>query len=1208
MLSTAPTQLGRYKILDEIGRGAMGVVYLAKDPLIGRLVALKTFHMGSVIHGRELDMFRARFIREAQSAGILSHPNIVTIHDVVEESEEGATFIAMEYVRGTDLKEILYAEKRPGLEEVVNVVGQVAEGLDYAHSKGVVHRDVKPANILITQDRQVKLTDFGIARLDTSNLTLDGQLLGTPNYMAPEQIQGEETDHRADIFSLGVVLYEMLTGEKPFRGENVTVVTHRIVYDSYTPPEEHVGHLPERIQEVLARALAKDPDDRYARVRDLADELRVAVAASKAQERLNETQVILDPGSLEPPAPPPVPASSAGRRPEPPGVSPGARIAAAGAAAGRGLAAGVRRTAHRLLPPPERRPPLPRVLLVAAVTLVVASLLGGLLLFAASWSGSETQPRPQDLQRQRALPLLREAAGRLREGDPAAALVLLQEAEKVAPDIPRIRARRREVADQAHALDRLEERSNRVAQGLETARIAAEGGHWQEAREAAQTVLEIEPESDQAQQLVARSDAALAKLERRREAVAAGPSRKPPEPVPAAPAEAAAEDARPEPAAQPGGSGGRRAGGRSGARPPLLHRPSRGGSHDLPRPGAARPGDLPVLPAREPVPDRAHRRHRGQPLHRPLGARHLADPGRASRPPRDLPRARGQLPRWHDPSPGGSAGREPRALRAPRIAGPRGTDFAYRSGVTTGAAVTLDPALDFGRYELLREIGRGASGTVYLARDSLIGRDVAIKSFLGAAPPADRGHHGVHSLRDDLLREARSAGVLSHPNIVKVYDLVERPDRTVFMAMEYVRGRNLGELLAAGRRLDFERAVDLTTQVASALDYLHTMGVVHRDIKPANILIDESGQVKLTDFGIALLEKRPVGDDADLILGTPSYMAPEQLLGREVTRRADVYSLGVVLFEMLVGRRPFEGANVAEVVHQIVHAPLPDVSRELAGLSPRLGEVFERALAKDPEQRYASAGELAAMLRRILYRAAGEIDAGSASATQVLDRSLLGLPSGAGAEPASRWLGADGALRPRTLALLILAGALAGALATGAVLRSRGGTGPAGLAGREVAATSPGGGPGAAAGPAAEAGEPGVAGLPGKAQVAVELTSEASEGVVTIYADGLELLRRGFSYSRRGPRPYTREPSGGEFDEEIAVPAGTGSLWVYVARPREPARRLEVPGEFTAGTSQTLEIHVAADGEAAARLRPRPPPALPAPRAEAPAPRPVPPR
>src|SRR5262249_8804057 len=211
MLPLTPTKLGRYEIVDEIGKGAMGVFCLARDPLIGRLVALKTFRIGYSIRDAELEQFRARFIREAQSAGILSHPNIVTIHDVVERAEEGWAFIAMEYVHGTNPKAVLRDASRRALTDVAEILGQVAAGLDYAHSCKVIHRDIKPANILITTDNRVKITDFGIARLGTSNLTQEGQLLGTPNYMSPEQILGRDVDARADIFSLGVVLYEMVT-------------------------------------------------------------------------------------------------------------------------------------------------------------------------------------------------------------------------------------------------------------------------------------------------------------------------------------------------------------------------------------------------------------------------------------------------------------------------------------------------------------------------------------------------------------------------------------------------------------------------------------------------------------------------------------------------------------------------------------------------------------------------------------------------------------------------------------------------------------------------------------------------------------------------------------------------------------------------------------------------------------------------------------
>ncbi|MEA2599923.1 MAG: eukaryotic-like serine/threonine-protein kinase [Acidobacteriota bacterium] len=311
MLPLTPTKLGRYEITDEIGKGAMGVVYLARDPLIGRLVALKTFRIGYSVRDQEMEQFRIRFMREAQSAGILTHPNIVTIHDVVESSEEGMAFIAMEYVRGTNLKLLLQGDQALGLPFVLDVIAQVGDALDYAHSNRVVHRDVKPANILITTDNRVKITDFGIARLDSSNLTQEGQLLGTPNYMAPEQIQGKEVDHRADLFSLGVVLYELLTRHKPFQGENLTVVSHRIVYDHFTPPREYVQNLPPGLEPILMKALEKDPARRYQRAREMVDDLRRLVDASRQRDDLNETQSLSSTMVLPPPPVPTPPAAAA---------------------------------------------------------------------------------------------------------------------------------------------------------------------------------------------------------------------------------------------------------------------------------------------------------------------------------------------------------------------------------------------------------------------------------------------------------------------------------------------------------------------------------------------------------------------------------------------------------------------------------------------------------------------------------------------------------------------------------------------------------------------------------------------------------------------------------------------------------------------------------------------------------------------------------
>src|SRR5262245_10493730 len=289
MQPLTPNKLGRYEIVDELGKGAMGVVYLARDPLIGRLVALKTFRIGYSVKDQEMEQFRVRFMREAQSAGILTHPNIVTIHDVVEDSGDGLAFIAMEYVRGTNLKLLLQAEQQLSPQLVLDSTAQVADALDYAHANRVVHRDVKPANILITAENRVKITDFGIARLDSSNLTQEGQLLGTPNYMAPEQIQGKEVDSRADLFSLGVVLYEMLTRHKPFQGENLTVVSHRIVYDHFTPPREFVRELPPGIEPILDKALEKDPGRRYQRAKEMVDDLR-RVGGTLSGTDLNETQ------------------------------------------------------------------------------------------------------------------------------------------------------------------------------------------------------------------------------------------------------------------------------------------------------------------------------------------------------------------------------------------------------------------------------------------------------------------------------------------------------------------------------------------------------------------------------------------------------------------------------------------------------------------------------------------------------------------------------------------------------------------------------------------------------------------------------------------------------------------------------------------------------------------------------------------------------
>src|SRR5256714_3883195 len=275
-------KLGRYEVVRELGKGAMGIVYLAKDPLIGRLVALKTIRAAMHADDDETKEFQQRFIREAQAAGILTHPSIVTVHDIGVDEPTAVSFIAMEYVEGQNLKEVL-AQGRPlPFEQVGDIIAQVADALDFAHAKGIVHRDVKPANIILIDGNRAKITDFGIAKITSGgNLTTTGQFLGTPNYMAPEQIKGAPVDGRTDIFSLGICLYECLTRRKPFGGDSLTSISYKIVHEPFPPLHEINPQIPDGYEEVVAHALAKDPAKRYQRGREMANALRAVVRGEK---------------------------------------------------------------------------------------------------------------------------------------------------------------------------------------------------------------------------------------------------------------------------------------------------------------------------------------------------------------------------------------------------------------------------------------------------------------------------------------------------------------------------------------------------------------------------------------------------------------------------------------------------------------------------------------------------------------------------------------------------------------------------------------------------------------------------------------------------------------------------------------------------------------------------------------------------------------
>jgi serine/threonine-protein kinase len=281
---STPKSIGRYEILDELGHGAMGSVFRALDPAMDRVVALKTI-LTVALASEQGGEYRQRFYREARAAGALAHPGIVPVFDVGEH--EGVPFLVMEFVKGETLDFAMKKGERFSLERVSEIGQQIAEALGYAHHNGVIHRDIKPANILLTSaeaygSERPKITDFGVAKLTAGEATTTGQLLGTPAFMPPEQFTGAPIDGRADLFSLGVILYWMATGEQPFPGETMTAVSYKIVHTEPVPPAKLNPAIPPKLESVILKCLAKSPANRYQTGEELAQDLALLSADSKS--------------------------------------------------------------------------------------------------------------------------------------------------------------------------------------------------------------------------------------------------------------------------------------------------------------------------------------------------------------------------------------------------------------------------------------------------------------------------------------------------------------------------------------------------------------------------------------------------------------------------------------------------------------------------------------------------------------------------------------------------------------------------------------------------------------------------------------------------------------------------------------------------------------------------------------------------------------
>lgn len=500
--------IGRYELKEKLGEGGMGVVYRAHDRLLDRIIAIKLIS-GPVEENSEL---RERFFREARAAGQLSHKNIITIHDLGEH--ESQPYLAMEYLEGEDLQRRLRRGVATSLNQKIALAIAACEGLEYAHVRGVVHRDVKPANIFITDTGTVKILDFGLARLITSELTQSNMMMGTLNYMAPEQVRGERADHRSDIFSLGVVLYELLSGRKAFDGDSFAATLYKILQEVPQPLLQLDATIPQELVEIVDRALAKPRDERYQHMSEMVSDLTVArdhlgmrdsPPGSRPSFAGSSTLTRLSPASADV-----VPGRPGSGSASPGGYEAAASSATAGSAAAPtspvpvplpALPAAVTPAA---LPAPSTR--WNRGLALVAVAVVVLGLLGGGLLWRAFRSsppsgtnapaaGVATPVNAADEAEIAAA--VKQAAQSLQAGDYEAARRAAEGVIARAPDHTEARRIR----------DHAQETAGRVEAGLREARAHHEAGRFDEAARAAGSVLTLAPANAEAKRVMADSAA-----------------------------------------------------------------------------------------------------------------------------------------------------------------------------------------------------------------------------------------------------------------------------------------------------------------------------------------------------------------------------------------------------------------------------------------------------------------------------------------------------------------------------------------------------------------------------------------------------------------------------------------------------------------------------------------------------------------------------
>ena len=847
MSANLPETIGRYRVRSTLGRGGMGSVYLALDPLLDRLVALKVFHQ--IEDGAEV---RQRFVREARSAARLAHPNIVTIFDVGEDN--GRPFIAMEYAPGETLHEVIRRKVPLSIANKLAIVDGIAAGLSHAHKSGLVHRDIKPSNVMIGRTGEVKILDFGIAKLvGGGGITQAGMIIGSPEYMSPEQVTGTAVDHRSDIFSLGALLYELLTGAKPFGGDITTAVA-RVLHHNPPPVSEVFAELPKPLDAIVQRALEKTPDQRYQDLGPLRRELaavRDALAAGGGSARVPATTV--------------AGADSAPRRASP--------------------------------APAERR----RVKLDA---------------------------------------LLRDARVALERDDAAAAAALAEQALLLDP----ASAEALELLDRAMAeRDRRQDLEQRIAAILAAAEHSFREGATDAALRALDEALAFAPD---------HAGALALKRQFESEPKAPPPVLAPTMNMPAAQAPPQ-ETARSEPGTvifeRPAGTGQReRTASQLGARLLVVESPDprmSDKSFDL-GPGIFRIG-------------------------RSEDADLRSTDVRWSRKSAEI--------EYHD---GGFFLRDVSSngivLDGRRVSAGTLTPLFFGAQITIGTTrLRFAPARDIsvpdlsgatvaGRYVLDSLIRESAQGQLYAARLINLPRRVAIKLL---SPDLMR----YPGYRDRFKRRAEITSQLSHPHICRINDIGETAIalaggtvvETAYLTLDLMTGGSLADRRVERELLPLQNIERWIQLIGDALDHAHAANVIHGDLKPAAIVFDGAENPYLTDF---CAER---GRPADVIVGTPAFMAPEQWEGAEISPQTDQFGLAVLAYYLITGGIPFEGQDHPETRRRnFARSPLPaheearrkgrtDVSAQVTG-------VLERGLAIKPEARYASVREFVEPLVRAL--------------------------------------------------------------------------------------------------------------------------------------------------------------------------------------------------------------------------------------------------